>query len=332
MPAINLRIGIVDVQLPILDEVNTVPDLNSATPTVCSIATDDLFLNDINSPLVSGDTISVIIGLVGADILNKGYTVARCSNAASMTIDGNKTVQVIMPYATMGGSFDEAVAVAVFVKFNAATLYQLQGFGYIDSNATNFTYIIDSKPLRAAPSFTSTILQALTVDPTLGSRVGYGYTYETLTPTTGDMTENFPTVQVPVSPNTGPDFNIRTTVSEGFSFQLLQNDLRSFIRAGGGNYVEYTYGGVRHRQGHTALATAQAIIRGNQPMKINFPPDSSGFAETKLLIGNLTFNQQEFTAAWSKTAPTPVTFVFQPAVLDKLITNSHTAISHYREA
>lgn len=331
MPSQNLRIGVLDVQLP-LQSSNTVPDMTSITPTVCALSPDDILLNDVNNPLVSGDTISVIVGLVGEDRVNKGYTVARCSLAGSTTIGSGKAIRVSVPFASIGGSFDEAVCMAIFVKFNSASLYQLQGFGYIDADATDFVYVIDSKPLRAANKFSSTLLQAATTDSILGSRVGYGYTYETLSPTTGDTTENFPTVSVNVSPNTGPDFQIRTTVSEGFSFQLLSNDLRSFIRAAGGNFVEYTYNGVKYRQGHNAMTTAQAVIRGNQPIKLNFPPDVTGYAETKLLIGNLTFNQQEFSAAWSKSAPTPVTFVFQPAALDKLILNQHAAISYYKEA
>lgn len=333
MASFNLRIGVLNVQLPVDQPTIAIPGLSSVTPTVAAITPDDLFLNDVNNPLSTTDTYTICVGLLCQDSVNKGYTVTQVSQTATpATIATGQVLKVSMLASGLPTYWDQAVALAIFMKTNSASTYQLQGFGYIDTSAATLNYIVDCKPLRAVPTFTLALLQSTTSDATLGSRTGFGTTYETLNPTTGDTTENMPTVQVPVSPNTGADFNIRTTVSNGFSFQLLSNDLKNFVRAIGGNYVAYTSGGVAYKQAHTALNTAQAVIRGNKPMKLNFPPDSTGFAETKLLIGNLTFNQQELTAAWSKSAPTPISFVFQPAALDTLINSNHTSISHYVEA
>lgn len=337
MPSQSLRIGVLNVQLPIDDTAVTVPGLSAVTPTLAAITPDSIFSNDINNPILSTDSYAVICGLVAQDTTQPGYTVTQCSiSSATVTPGASQVLLVSIPLASLPANYNEAVCMAVFLKINSTSLYQLQGFGYIDTTATTFTYVIDVKPIRTAPSFSAASLQSTTSDASgvniLGSRVGFGTLYETLTPTTGDTTQNFPVVSVSVSPNTGADYNIRTTVSEGFSFQLLINDLKSFIRAQGGNYVSYTTGGVSYRQGHMAMNTAQAKIRGNKPIILNFPPDVSGFSEVKLLIGNLTFNQQELNAAWSKSAVTPINFVFQPAALDNLINSNHTSISYLKLA
>ena len=333
MVTTNIRIGVVDVSLPVDDTAVSVPGLSSITPVVTAITPDDGLPNDIDNPLSAADTYSVVIGLLAQDSNNKGYTITECSQAVtSLSVTAGQSLLVSVGTSSLPTYWDEAVALAVFLKTNNASNYQLQGYGYLDAEATEVLYVIDTKPLRNVPSFALSLLQSTTGNTVIGSRVAFGTTYETLTPTTGDTTENFPVITVPVSPNTGADFDVRTTVSNGFSFQLLANDLKNFIRAQGGNYVEYTRSGVTYRQGKMAMNTAQAILRGNKPMKLNFPPDSSGFAEVKLLIGNLTFNQQELTAAWSKSATTPINFVFQPANLDTLINNIHTSISYFKEA
>lgn len=334
MPSYDLRIGVLNVQLPVDNLDVVIPGLSAVTPVVTAITADDLFLNDINNPLSTSDTYTVCVGLLCQDAVNKGYTVTRVSQTATPVsiASSDEVLKVSITTSSLPTYWDQAVALAVFMKTNSASTYQLQGFGFLDTSASTINYIIDCKPLRSVPAFTLSLLQSTTSDSVLGSRTGYGTTYETLNPTTGDTTENMPTVQVPVSPNTGADFNIRSTVSNGFSFQLLSNDIKNFVRSIGGNFVSYTSGGVTYKQAHTALNTAQAIIRGNKPFILNFPPDTSGFAETKLLIGNLTFNQQELTAAWSKTAPTPVSFVFQPAALDTLLNNNHTSISYQKNA
>lgn len=329
MPSESIRIGVLDISLPV-DTSNAIPSLVGITPVVSAITPDDFLYNDVNSGLATTDTYQVILGLMGRDDANKGYTIARCSEGSGLgTITAGQALKITTPLSGLPTFYNEAVAMAVFVKINSGS-FQLHGFGYIDDTATDFSYIVDTKPLRASEKFTATLLQSVTTSRTLGSRLPFGTTYETVTPTTGDVTENMPVVTVPVSPNTGADFDIRTVVSNGLSFQLLVNTLKEFTRAVGGNYVKYTHGGVVHEQGHMALNTAKAVIRGNKAIKLTFPPDTNGFQEIKLLIGNLTFNQSELNAAWSKSATTPVSFVFQPAALDRLINNQHTSISYNR--
>ncbi len=79
-----------------------------------------------------------------------------------------------------------------------------------------------------------------------------------------------------------------------------------------------------------SLNTAQAILRENRAVQVFLPPDPNGNQEIRLLIGMLTFNQQELTEAWSKSATTPVNFVFDPASLDRLITDMHVEIGYLR--
>lgn len=191
--------------------------------------------------------------------------------------------------------------------------------------------MIVSKPLRVSPRFSTAVLTASTSDPILGDRAPLGVTWEEITPTTGDFNFRRPVQSVNVSPNTGPDFTVATGRGTGISFQSLVNDIKTFVRAAAGIYVKYTdSNGDVIEEARLSLNTAQAILRGNRAVQVYLPPDNTGNQEIRLLIGMLTFNQQELTEAWSKGATTPVTFQFDPASLDKLITNQHTEVEYNR--
>lgn len=183
--------------------------------------------------------------------------------------------------------------------------------------------------MRVAPRFVTATLTSATNDPILGSRTPLGISYLEVTPTTGDFTFRRPVSNVTVSPNNSPDFQVATGRGSGISFQSLINDIKTFIEAAAGLYTKYTtYNGGTVTQGQLSLNTAQAILRENRAVQIFLPPDNNGNQEVRLLIGMLTFNQQELTEAWSKTAVTPVTFQFDPASLDRLITNMHVEIDY----
>lgn len=263
------------------------------------------------------------------DTTNGGYTVGYCSPESSSITITTATDGILMRVANAAwpAGFDSAICAAVFLKINSAQ-YQLAEFAYIDT-ANDFSFMLYAKPLRVAPKFALATLQSTTADVILGNRTPKGITYLEITPTTGDFTFRRPVNNVTVSPNNGPDFQVASGRGVGISFQALVNDIKTFVQAAAGVYRKYTdYLGNTITQSNMSLSTAQAILRENRAVQVFLPPDAKGNQEVRLLIGMLTFNQQELTEAWSKTAPTPVTFVFDPASMDRLITNMHTEVQY----
>lgn len=266
------------------------------------------------------------------DASNGGYTVGYCSpSSGNLTLTSSSHgIRVKVLNASWPSNFDLAICAAIFLKINAAN-FQLAGFAYVDPSA-DFVHMIVAKPLRVAPKFAAATLQSTTTDSILGDRAPLGVTYEEITPTTGEFNFRRPLSQVTVSPNNAPDFQVATGRGVGISFQSLANDIKTFVKAAAGNYVKYTDGSDVIEESQMSLNTAQAILKGNRSLQVFMPADSTGNQEVRLLIGNLTVNQVELNEAWSKSATTPVTFTFDPASLDKLITNQHTEISFVRKA
>jgi hypothetical protein len=327
MPNISTIIGVPQIFLSV-DSAVGVPAVSSLTFTASGVTPDDLLINDTQSALSTSDTYQVIVGLVGRDPKG-GYTVGYCSpSSGNLTITAGQVIKVSVLNANWPANFNYATAAVIFLKTNAGN-FQLCQFSYIDPS-DDFITFIPTKPLRAAPSFTSALLQSTTSDPILGSRSGLGVTYLEITPTTGTFTFRNPVSNVTVSPNNAGDFQIATNRSVGVEFQSLSNDLKAFVQSAAGNYVSYTTGGSTYKEARRALNTAQAILRGNKPIQVFMPPDPTGAQEVRLLVGQLTVNQTELTEAWSKTATTPVTFRFDAASLDRLINNMHTEISYLK--
>ncbi len=335
----RIRIGVVDIELPVQSE-NLTPSALSITPTVSDITmgASTRLDNDINPSLSTADTYQFVIGFVGEDRKNGGYTVTVCSQGSGIaTIALPKNgLRISVPNGSLPTYYDEAVCMAVFVKINGSSKYQLCKLAYIDPTG-DFNTMITHKPLLTAPSFNLVTLQTNdATDDWLGSRVGNGFTFETVEPTTGEITEKYAVSSVPVDPNNGPPFNVRSAVASGLEFNLLLNDIKDFVNAAGGYWAKYTdVGGTNTiEEGMYSLATAQAVLRGNRPVRVNYPPTGNGStsAEVGLFLGLLTFNQQELTAAWSKSGTTPVKFNFETAILDKLVSSQHAKVSYKKTA
>lgn len=330
MPKIETIIGVPQIFLSV-DDAAAVPVLTTLTFTASAVTPDtgEYLLNDINQPLSASDTYQVMIGLVGRQE-NGGYTVGRTSpSSGNLTVTAGQVIQVSVVNANWPANYDKAIAAAIFLKTNSGR-FQLAQFAYIDPNDDFRTFIV-GKPMRAAPAFDTGLLQSTTTDETLGDRAPLGVTYSEITPTTGTFNFRRPVSQVTVSPNTSADFTVTTTRSVGIEFQSLNNNIKEWTRAAGGNYVAYTTGGSTYKEARRALNTAQALLQGNRPLQVFMPADSTGAQEVRLLVGCLTVNQSELTEAWSKTAATPVTFRFDPAALDRLITNQHTEIAYLKQ-
>lgn len=330
-------IGVPSILYPVADPT-AIPSLASLVYQACAVTpaqSSDVELHDINKAISSLDTYNFIIGLVGRDTTNGGYTISQCSPVVGpVTVSGSQTgIEIFVNNANWPANFSTAVAVAVFMKINAGN-YQIVHYAYLPPS-TNFSTLVIEKPLPVAASFTQATLQSTSTDTAgiLGTRTNVlGYTFEELTPTTGTFNFRRAVTNVTVSPNNSGDYQVATTRSPSLRFQVLQNDLKTFIRAGAGNFAKWTSVGdsTVTYEGHKSLFTASAVLTGNRPLQVVLPQNSLGQTEIRLLIGQLTTNQVEIEEAWSKTAPTPVQFQFDAAALDKLITNQHTEISWYK--
>jgi hypothetical protein len=328
----QVRIGILKVELGVPTE-NNVPSAVTITPTVCAITPADKLFNDINPELSTSDTYQFIIGFVGEDRTTGGYTVNHCSQGSGIaSITAGQSLRLSVLNASMPSFYDEAVGMAVFIRTNSATRYQLHSIAYIDPDG-DFNKLIMHKPLRSAPTFLASLLQSSTADDVLGDRDGFGFEFEEIRLTTNEMVELYSVTTVSVSPNNGPDFNIRTTVASGLQFESLGNAVKEFVRAVGGYYAEYAAvnGTDTIQESEMSIATAQAILRGNRPVRVTYPPDGQGNQEVAIYLGLLTFNQTELRAAWSKSATTPVTLNFETAILDRLLVGQHAKISYLKK-
>ena len=107
----KIRIGVVDIELPVQSS-NTVPTALSITPSVSDIsfgATTKLD-NDINPSLSTADTYQFVVGFVGEDRVNGGYTVGVCSQGtgiATIAAAANG-LRIAIPNASLPVYYDEA--------------------------------------------------------------------------------------------------------------------------------------------------------------------------------------------------------------------------------
>ncbi len=324
MPSYSFRIGPADVALSV-DSSTSVPDVNSLTFTASGTTATNLVINDANLALSASITYQVIVGLVGRDATNGGYTISRCSpSSGNLVITAGQGILVTVANANWPANFNKAICAAIFLKEGSSD-FKLAEFAYIDPS-TDFKHMIKSRPVAGAQEYTSTLLQAATVDTNLGDRAPLGVTYSTLTPTQGGVTVTRNVSQVTLSPDTGTDVVVSTAKTASISFDLLPNDVLDVVRGNAGTYAEYTSGGLTIKEAQMSLSTAKARITGNRPFKLILPPDALGVQEVRLYLGCLTQNQEGNTETWSRDNATPISYNYQAAGLDRLLNNVHTEV------
>jgi len=329
MPQQSFRIGVSQIQL----STPTGTLLSSASGvgwTAAAITPTNITLNDVNSPLSTTSTYSVILAFVGQDTVNGGYTVTQSTSAVTgISVSTGQGILCSIPVANIPASTANTPAVAVFLKTGSGN-YQLAEFAYINASQ-DFNHVIVSTPLYSVPSgFTAAVLQSATNtgNGILGSRAAGGWTFTALTPTTGGVTVDRTTSNVTVSPDTGGDFQVTTTRTAGIEFSLLPNDILQVIQGNAGNYVAYTAtDGSIIQEGQMSIFTAVSVIPGNNPLIMTMPPDGQGYIENRLYLGQLLRNQQANTEAWTKTNTTPIKFRYDAAPIDTLVNSEHSEIS-----
>lgn len=324
MPSNSFRIGACQCSLSVND-ATALPSLVSLSLSASAVTPSDLLLNDVTTPLLAATNYQVIVGLVGRDVVNGGYTVGYCSPGTGvLTVTAGQGILIKIANANWPTSYNKAICAAIFLKEGTGS-FQLAEFAYIDT-AVDFKHMIVARPLLGGNAFDATLLQSTTVDAVLGSRAPLGVTYRTLTPTTGGVTVTRETASVTVSPDTSTDFQITTARTASISFQLLPNAIKDVVAGNAGNYTAYTDGGLNMKEAQMSLNTAKALITGNKPFKLIMPPDSLGVQEVRLYLGQLTQNQSGNTETWSRDNTTPIGYTFANASLDALCQNVPTEV------
>lgn len=329
MPSNTFRVGVASVQIPI-DTNSALGSLSTLAYSVSSLTPSNYLLNDVNNPLPTATNMQVMLGLVGRDATNGGYTVGYCSPGSGiLTVAAGNGIYINVPSANLAGisNISTAFAMAIFLKIGNAN-FQLAEFAYIDP-AADFNHMIIAKPMLDAPFFATSLLQSTTVDTTLGNRAPLGYTFLTLSPTTGGVNVTRDVSEVTFKPDTGTDFSIPTARTASIAFELLSNAIFDVVRGNSGNAVTFTAtGGQVITEAQMSLNTALVRVPGNKPMKMIMPPDQNGVQEIRLFLGQLVQNTQKNQEAWKKDAPVPISYTFSPCSIDRLITSQHTEIQY----
>lgn len=326
MPSQNFRVGVAAVQLGISTSL-AIGSMAAIAFTAVAITPTTTYLNSVRQALPASSTWKVCLAPVGEDQVNGGYTIGvATAETSAITTTAGQAIGIEIESADLAGltNVSKLCLMAIFLKQGSAD-YQLCDFAYVNP-AIDFNYAIVTKPLLTAPYFTYTVLSAATVDDTLGSRAPYGYSFVSLSPTTGGVQVSRTVTSVGISPDISPDFQIATTRATEVSFSLLSNDILDVVRAAGGTYVKYTSDAVVQENAQQSLATAQAKLIGNKPFKLIMPPDRNGYQEVRIYMGSLTAPQNQITENWSRDAATPIQYVFSTAIQDKLLIDMHVEI------
>src|SRR3990167_2063340 len=328
----EFRAGPSQVYPGISDKNTTLPALTTLTFTASADTPTTLERNSGRTALPTSTNIQVIVGLVGEDA-GGGYSVTRCSpNSGTLTVTSGQTIKVKVLNADWPASFNKAAGVAVFLKFGSADEWQLAKVAPTDST-NDFVTAVLARPRLGAKKFTEALLQSVTAtDTALGDRVPTGYDFPEVTPTTDNVVIRYSTENITFKPNNAGDFANPTARPVGVTFNGLINDLQTVSRAVAADYVEYTDSAVTFKESDQGFKTAVAIIKGNKPLKMLFPPDNSGNQEELLFMSLLLENTEEVALNWSKGDQTPVPFVYNQAPLDHLFDNQPTVYARLRSA
>lgn len=312
----------------------TVPSLHSVTPTITALTnTQFTYLNnDVRQQLPAGDY-NVLVGFVGQDLVNGGYTVANTTSVpeSAVTVASGGAINVNIAAGDLPTHFDSSSFAMLFINPAASSLYYPCDLAYVDPSGVDFNFLITNLPMPGVVGFTSTLLDSATTNSILGSRSPGGVSYAPM-PTTGGVDIVRDVVNIPIAPDISANINVASVRSPSVRFQALANDMETFVNAVAGIYKAWTVNGYVYKQASMSLATALGIVRNNATLKLIMPPNNNGQFETRLYAGLLTFNQIQITEAWRKDAYTPVQFQFDTAIIDKLLINQHAEIVYELDA
>jgi hypothetical protein len=320
------RTGVASIGIS-YDSTTAVPNASAITAISASaVETTDSYYNSIKNPLPTATNLQFAVALMGRDTTRGGYSVTPISPVSGvLQLTGSQVAKVLVPVGNWPANFDLACAVVVFVKIGAASTWQIAGLRQIVSDV-QFETLITRRPVSVE---TFTLAQLQSFDQTsraLGDRSPLGYTFGELTPTTNDVNIIYDTEEITFSPNNTIDWSASTARSIGVQFETLTNTVKDIVTATAGDYWTFTdAAGATVTEAEQAIYIAQAVIKGNRPLKLTMPPDpGTGVAEIIMLWGLLLQNQEQVNFALSKKNQSPVSFNFQPAGIDAILNSNAT--------
>ena len=203
-------------------------------------------------------------------------------------------------------------------------------FAYIDSS-NDFNFYIGAEPLSGTLSRTWSFLANASGDSSFGSQgSAYPMQQSSVGITSGGVTYDGTVASVTVSPDNAPDYQAVTTRGLNFSFSSLQNEVADYINATSGIYVKAAGDSSSVIQtSQSIMLTAAAVLKGNRHIIIN-EQNADGTSVTRVVLGNLTTNQNQQTLARTKTAVALVQFNLQTASQDTLLRNMDSVITYSR--
>lgn len=336
MPATNVRIGPSQMFLELKDLTVTLPsmdavtiDVTAGTPTINDIL-------DVQVPISTTTDKQVILGALGYDQVNGGYTIAECSPAtpaalSEITLTSGQGLAIHIDNADFATNLGKALAIVTFLIEGTADPVLCQ-MDVIDP-AKDFDAMVCAAPHPAALSFTEAVLNATTTHDDLGSRVAYGRNSRLLGPTIDGVGVNFNTETVNVNLDSGPAFPVPTARQPSVDFKVAENTTRNFVSANAGIFTRFIpSGAITVDSGKMGLASAIALIKGNTAMRAILPPDNQGISETWMFLGLLGANASTTNVRFTKTSVPTVDFNIPGAAMDRLLYNMHTLlIRRYKE-
>lgn len=325
MAQLSFPAGVSTVTIKTPNKNKVVPSLSAMAFTASGATATDYLHNSILTELTTGVSYQVAVGLVGNDGTSGGWSVSPTTvSSGPLTITNvQNIINVSVSNASWPTNFQNAGWVAVFLKVGAGDFGLVKGIPLDVSN--DMCISINTVPLQGATLYPIATLNSSTTESTggLGNRTPQGYDDTTFTPTTDDIGQT-DTVggSVSFSPNNSGDFTLASSRNFKLSFKALRADVKTLIQAGAGDYTVTTSGGKTFQQSSRAINTAQVFAKGNQPLILTLPIDSSTGASTVMLCTSMLLqNQGELALAYSKKNAISIPFVYDTVPNDALTNN-----------
>lgn len=310
----------------------SLPALSSLAFTASGIALTDSVFNSAQRNLDSTVTYQVCLAMIGADTTTSGFSVGRASpSSGNLTLTSGQVIRVSVAVGAWPSDYQYGF-VGIFLKQGNGD-FQLAGIFEPSTSGTSEALVL-MKPDPAAETFTLTNLQAATNplnQKALGDRTPKGWDWVSISPTSGPVVMALAAGNtITFTPNNSGDFTGVGARPVSVQFQGMQNSEDNLARASAGDWGEWTTaGGDVAQQGQFGFNTAQVILKGNQPLRMDFPADPETGSRTRVLFfGLLLQNNEEVSLAWSKTDQTVIPYNYQAAPLDKLFNNQVTTYTY----
>ena len=297
-------------------------DISAVSPT-------DILNNSTSANLDTTATYSVAVCPLGGDTTVGGLTLAGGTGAiGTVSVTSGQGIRVSIASTGLPANTDKAYAYGVFLKKNSGN-YKLVDYAYVDVD-NGFEYLImsDADSQISYPLATLTAITYSSTYPELGDRSAKGVVF-TRYRTSGGVTVNRETEDVPINPDDGGNYTLPTARTASLQFSILQNTLKQVVLANAGKFGLFTgLNGHTITVGNMSMQTAVAQVTGNLPFKLVLPPDANKVREIRLYLAMISTNKTGASERWSRDAATLLTFNVSPTNIDPLLADVSNEVSY----